>query len=284
MKQNHLSTWRLHSSLRLLLLLALSFVVFASRAQTNNKPVFVSFTYMKTTPGKYNDYLKLVQTQIKNFQKYQLQQGAQLGWYLYQVLMPTGTEADYNIVSVTVSTDLQQLMDPLVSSREIMKKANPQMTEQQLDSLPGVIAATRNIVKREIYLHQSGTTETGPPAKYAEVDFMSPVQGKGAEYAKMEIDKFLPVHQQRMALGALKGWRFARKVMPASTDDPYPYITVNFYDNIDMMIDGKYPEAIKKAWPAEDATKLFQQINTVKKGQMNQLWKIVEYADQGGTK
>jgi hypothetical protein len=284
MKQYQFSPNRLQNFLTFFLVAILSVCMVRATAQTNNKPVFVSFTYMKTAPGKYNDYLNLARTISKPLQEYQVQQGKQLGWYLYEVLMPTGSEAEYNIIGVNVNTDMQQLLDPVITMREVFKKAFPQMTAQQEDSVIQQFNLLRSVVKREIYLHRSGTNEDGPPAKYAEVDFMAPVQGKGADYAKMEEDKFLPVHKQRMALGALKGWRLAEKIMPASTDDPYPYITVNFYDNIDMMMDGKYPEAVKKAWPMQDATKLFQQVNTVKKGQKNELWKLVDYTDQGNKK
>lgn len=284
MKQHHLSTKLQQSRLSLLLFFSLLLVAFFTKAQTNNKPVYVSFTYMKTAPGKYNDYLKLVQNYSKKLQQYQLKQGAQMGWYLYQVLMPTGTVADYNLVSVTLGTDLQQLMDPLVSARDNMQKADPQMTAQQLDSIPLLMSAARSIIKREVFLHRSGTTETGPPAKYAVIDFMTPAQGKSAEYVKMEESTFLPIHKQRIALGGLKGWRFAQKLLPSDTDDPYPYITANFYDDFDGMIDGKYEQALKKAWPAETFPKLAQQINSVKKAQKSGIWKLVEYVDQTNSK
>lgn len=286
MKQHHSSTWRLPRSLRFFLLLSSALFAFNAGAQNkdNNKPIFVSMTYLKTAPGKYNDYLDLVRTYTKKYQQYNLQQGKQMGWYLYEVLMPTGSEAAYNFVGVNVSADLQQLIDPLVSPRDIMQKASPDLTAHQIDSLTALLVSARTIVKREVYLHRSGTNEDSPPAKYAEIDFMTPVQGKEADYAKMEMDKFLPVHKQRMALGALKGWRFAEKVMPASTSDPYPFITANFYDSFDGMLDGKYAEAVKKAWPTLDAAKLFACIDTVKKGQKNELWKLVEYADKFNTK
>jgi hypothetical protein len=191
MKQPCLSTPNQQYSLRLLILFAFSFVVWVTNAQTNNKPVYVSFSYMKTAPGKYNDYLRLVKTYSKKVQEYQFKQGAQLGWYLYEVLMPTGTKADYNFVIVNVGTDIQQLMDPVLTGREILQKADPTMTAQQLDSVPILFSAARSMVKREIYLHRKGTNETGPPAKYSVIDFMTPVQGKSAEYAKMEEDTFL---------------------------------------------------------------------------------------------
>ncbi|MEO5997054.1 MAG: hypothetical protein ABIN89_09945, partial [Chitinophagaceae bacterium] len=271
MKQ-HSSPLRLKQHwLQFLCLFTATLFMLNAKAQTNsnNKPVYISFTYLKTAPGKYNDYVNLAKTASKKVQEYQVQQGTQLGWYLYEVLTPTGTQADYNFVGVNVNTDLQQLLDPVTSMREVFQKA-AQINGQQADSIMQAMGMARSVVKRDIFLERSSTNESGPPTKYAEIDFMTPVQGKNADYAKMEIDKFLPVHKQRMAMGALKGWRLAQKVMPSATDEPYSYVTANFYESIDMMLQGKYPEAIKKAWPTQDMTKLFQTINTVKKEQRNE--------------
>ena len=148
MKQQCLSTPNQQYSLRFLLLFIVSFVVLVANSQTNNKPVYVSFNYMKTAPGKYNDYLRLVKTYSKKVQEYQFKQGAQLGWYLYEVLMPTGTKADYNFVIVIVGTDIQQMMDPVLTGREILQKADPTMTAQQLDSVPILFSAARSMAKR----------------------------------------------------------------------------------------------------------------------------------------
>jgi hypothetical protein len=276
----HPSSSRLQRVLYFLLLVAFTAFFNNLNAQNNNKPEFVSFTFLKTNPGKYKDYVDLIHTIGKKVQNYQVQNQKQVAWLFYEVLMPTGSAADYDFVGVNVSSDIQELIDPLTFGRELIQKAYPQLTSQQLDSIGQRYTADRILVKRQVYLHLAGTDEIGPPAKYVEMDFMSPVQGKEVAYAKMEMDTFLLIHKQRMALGALKGWRFAQKVMPNDSNDPYPYITANFYDNFDGMIDGKYEEAFKKAMPHSDINKLLKTMNAVKKGQRNEIWKLVEYTDQ----
>jgi hypothetical protein len=284
MKQKLSATDYPQCSLRFFLLLSATVFLLNANAQNNGKPVYIAISYIKTAPGKFNDYLKLAQTTSKKVFSYEIQQQQMLGWYLYSVLMPSGTEAEYDVVGINVSSDLQQLLDPNTTGRDLLQKAMPDMSSQQIDSIMQQFGPTRSIVKREIYQALSGTNENTPPSKYVEIDYMTPAAGKAADYVKMEETKFLPVHKQRMAMGALKGWRLAEKIMPSSTDDPYSFITANFYDNIDTMMNPKYAEAIKKAWPAEDMTKLFQQVNTVKKAQRNELWKLVDYAEQPQSK
>ena len=111
---------------------------------------------------------------------------------------------------------------------------------------------------------------------------MTPVPGKEAQYAKLESDVFRPVHKQRMALNVIKGWELFQKVMPSDSNDPVPYITVNFYDDFSGMIDGKYAEAIKKVMPNRDINKLVQNMNAVKKAQRSEIWKLVENDDMQG--
>jgi hypothetical protein len=50
------------------------------------------------------------------------------------------------------------------------------------------------------------------------------------------------------------------------------------------MMDGKYEQALKKAWPTQTIPKIMQTINSVKKAQKSELWKLIEYADQNNSK
>jgi hypothetical protein len=84
---------------------------------------------------------------------------------------------------------------------------------------------------------------------------------------------------QRMKLNALKGWALLRKVLPSDTEDHAPFMTVDFYDDFSGMMDGKYDQAIKAAYPTSDANKMFQSIGAVKKGQRTEVWKLMMHSD-----
>jgi hypothetical protein len=199
-------------------------------------------------------------------------------WQMYDVLSPSGDEYDHDKVGVSVSTKFDMVMDPPSSNKEIFAKAFPSMSESEIANVMKTYASCRKLVRREIYTEVSSTNDDGSPtkapAKYIQVDYMTPVAGKGDQYAKMESGTFKPVHKQRMKLGALEGWILLQKVLPSDTDDPAPYVTVNFYKNFDGIIDGKYGEAIKAAYPTSDANKLFSAIGAVKKRQRIEIWKL----------
>jgi len=174
-----------------LFFLALASTLF-TQAQTNQaQPVFIAFTYYKTAPGKFNDYKNLVETYSKKILDYQIQQGNLTSWSAYEVLMPSGTSADYNIVSITVSNKLDQLLDPPLTGPQVYAKVFPQMDSGQIQSTMQKFGEVRSLVKREIYMPMSSTTDkNGPPVKaptkYMEVDYMTPVAGKEAQYVKMK--------------------------------------------------------------------------------------------------
>lgn len=263
-------------------------LVTLTQAQTTPpQPVYVGYTYIKTNPGKFDAYDSLLRNYTKKIFDAEIKNGNYYMWSTYEVLMPTGSEADYNVVGITVSSKIEMLLDPPGTPKELFAKTFPNLTAAQRDNIIKNYAANRTIVKREIYSVISSTGEDGPPtktpAKYVQVDFMTPVAGKEQEYVKMESETFKPVHLQRMKLGAVKGWVLLGKVLPGDTNDPAPFVTVNFYDDFSGMMNGKYDEAVKSAYPDKDADKVFAQIGTVKKGQRIEVWKLMSNDTMQGT-
>jgi hypothetical protein len=255
-----------------------------AQSQSNaTKPVYVVYTYMKTLPGKFDAYDSLLRNTSKNIYSNQIQEGNYLSWSAYEVLMPSGSQVEYNVVGVTVSDKLDMLLDPPGTVKDLYAKTFPDLTSSQRDDLMKKYVESRTIIKREIYTVTSSTGDDGPPtktpAKYVQVDYMTPAQGKQAQYVKMEKETFKPIHKQRMQLGALEGWVLLEKVMPYDSNDHTPYVTVNFYDSFSEMLDDKYNEAIKKAHPTLDMTKVMQTMNAVKKGQRSELWKLITTTD-----
>lgn len=252
---------------------------FSSYAQNKAKtPVYVGYMYIKTEPGKSDVYDSLLKTYTKKAFDQEIKDGKYISWQVYDVLSPFGDEAPYDIVGVAVTTKFDELIDPPGSNKEVFSKAFPEMTDAQVSDVMKAFASSRKFVRREIYQEISSTADDGPPtktpAKYVQVDYMTPVAGKEQQYARMESETFRPIHKQRMKLGALKGWVLLQKILPGDSEDPSPYVTVNFYDNFDGMMDGKYEQAIKAAYPASDANKMFASVGAVKKRQRIEVWKL----------
>lgn len=256
----------------------------------NNPPAsrYVTFTYIKVNPGKFEMYDSLLRTYTKQIFNQEVKDGNFYQWSTYEVLMPTGAEAEYDVVGVSVTSKLELTLDPPGTSKEIFAKAFPNIDDTKRMQIMKDYADSRVIVKKEIYTVHATTGENGPPtktpAKYVQVNYMTPVAGKDADYEKMERVTFKPIHMQRIKLNALKGWALLQKMLPADTKDQSPFVTVDFYDDFAGMVDGKYDAAIKAAYPTSDANKMFSNIGSVKKGQRTEVWKLMMNDDaQGAT-
>lgn len=286
MNQLHRSCYR---SLQYITCLLLFFTMQVSvhAQQANSKPpVYIGYLYIKTEPGKFDTYDSLLRNYTKKIFDKEVQGGDFMSWQMYEVLSPSGANAEYNLVGVTVTNKFELLLDPPGTNKEIFKKHFPNISDKQYADIAKKFASSRTLVKREIYTQSSSTSDDGPPtqspAKYVQVDYMTPQPGKGADYAKMEGETFKAIHKERIKLGALKGWVLLEKVLPGDTDDPAPFVTVNFYDDFNSMLNGKYEEAKKAAYPNSDIDKMFTEVNTVKKRQQVQVWKLMMTDDKQG--
>lgn len=255
-------------------------LAFSATAQNATPPVYVSYSYMKTAPGKFDAYDSLLKMYSKKIVENEIKSGNLLQWSGYEVISPTGSQTDYNIVVVTVSDKLEMLLDPPGTVKEMMSKNFPNLSQPQRDKVAKQFGESRTLVKKEIYAVMTTTGENnGPattsPSKYIAVDYMTPVPGKEMEYATMEMERFKPIHKERIKMGASLGWVMLRKVLPADSKDDAPFVTVNMYNDFSGMMDGKYEEAMKTVYPTEDATKVFEKIGTVKKGQRVEVWKLM---------
>ena len=258
-------------------LFALSTVL---QAQENTRPpVYIGCVFIKLQPQKFATYDSLIRTYTKKVFDDEIKNGNYMSWQMYEVLSPSGTQSEYDIVGVVVTTKMDMLLDPPGTDREMFKKSFPKMTDAKIAEAFKAFSSSRSIVKREIYTQVSSTNDDGPPtktpAKYLQVDFMTPQEGKRADYVKMESETFKAVHKERIKLGALTGWTLLEKILPGDSQDPAPFVTVNFYDNLNGMMDGKYDQAIKAAHPNLSADKLFNDVNVVKKRQRIEVWKLL---------
>jgi hypothetical protein len=260
-------------------------LVTETTAQNNApKPVYVAYTYIKTFPGKFDMYDSLLRTYTQKIFNHEVKEGSFYEWSTYEVLMPLGSAAEYDVVGVSVTDKLEMLLDPPGSQKEIFMKTFPDLGEAKMAQIVKDYADSRTIVRKEIYTVNSSTGGDGPPtktpAKYVQVNYMTPVAGKNADYEKIERVTFKPIHMQRIKLNALKGWVLLQKLLPADTKDQAPYVTVDFYDDFSGMIDGKYEAAIKAAYPTSDINKMFQAVGAVKKDQRTEVWKLMMHSEE----
>lgn len=266
--------------------IALFLSVNVGYSQDSTHPVYTALAYIKVKPGKTDNYLDLIRTYSKKAFQAQVKEGAILGWYLNQVLMPSGTNVEYDFVGVTITMNLQEVLDPVASQKQLFKKNFPNMSDKQVEELVEKYNDTRSIVRREIYTDYTwATAPSGAPAKYAQVAFQQPKPGKLNESLAWEKNTWGPIHRACIENGGMKNWAVFVLQMPSDIHNEHSYITVNFFDNLQQYEnDFKYTDAFKKAWPDLTVEKVLAQPGADKVAVRNQIFKLVEYASASNVK
>jgi len=231
-----------------------------------------SVTYIKLKDPTYaKQYEALLNYYGKAAGEYGLKTGRITGYYVLKVIMPIGSSSDCDYKVVVTSNSLNVLLDDTTA---VLKNAIPGMTDDMVKGVNDQYNDMRTIVKKEIY-YTTDWIDITPSAKYIEIDYMKPADGKYSDYIKAERETWKPVHKERMKLGALSGWQLDEKIMPASEKETYDVVTANFYDSLPMMLDAKYTQAFKTVWPKMDIAKVGTDISALRTMVKSDLLKIL---------
>jgi hypothetical protein len=261
----------------------------ASRAlsQTPPQQIYVGVNFIKVHPGKQEQFRQLVEKYGKKVNEYFFKNQNLMGWYLYQVLMPAGSSTDFDYAAVNITGNLGALLDFPMSTKDIYKKVFPEMTDKMISDIQTQFDESRHIVRREIYTPVQGAhtndTPNAQPSKYMEIDLMHPAAGKTADYIKMEKETFLPLHNERIKMGIMKGWGLYERIMPVDSRMGYEYVTVNFYDDLNKFGDG-YVESVKKVFPQKDMNAMFNETESIRTMVQSGIWKLMYYVDTSNMK
>lgn len=268
--------------LRSLILIIFCTIALHDYAQNSGQPVYAAVSYFKIKPGKGETYTNLVKSTTHKIVEYQFRQKSILGWYFYEVLIPAGEQANYNYVSVVISSNFSELMDNPIPPKDLFAKSVTGNTTYQ--QFMAQLQECRSLEKREVYQYKAGISTTTPVSKYVEIDYMKPYPGKTADYIKMETEVYFPIHQERIKLRALTNWGLYEKLLPYQFDSENDFITANFFDDLRSIIDPKYEAAFNSMPNNIDYIRLSGQVDQTRKMVRADLWKLVDHIDADNTR
>lgn len=230
--------------------------------------------YMKVEQGKESDYVQLERNFWKKIHAERLKAGIIVSWGLWAVDFPSGTEADYNFVTVNMYDSFEKLgvdqyPDSLVSS------AYPNgQGEYAMNQTP----AARKLVRTEVYwlVDRIGPDGTTPPSRYIGVDYMK-VKGDTGEYLSVERDLWKPVHSERFKDGLVAGWWLWGLRMPGGTSYSHDYVTVNDYNEF-RQLENSLPQSVyEKAYPNGVPADMGSRTAASRDLVRAEVWELVDY-------
>jgi hypothetical protein len=96
---------------------------------------------------------------------------------------------------------------------------------------------------------EAQATAPAQPPPYAVFEFMKIEPGKAADYRKLELDVWMPIHRERIKQGLIKSWTLWGMRFPGGTAREYDTIAVTTYDKFADVENSYPPELFKKVHP-----------------------------------
>jgi hypothetical protein len=234
-----------HNALGLSMLAAVAIAPVAE-AQPTTSPVWAVHRAIKVKPGKATEFTEFYRTTIRRFHQARKDAGAQTGWSLTRLVVPSGEEAPYDYVSTTLHTRFPELDQSPADLAPFIEKAG---------TTPEKFVATLNevstLVRRTV---STGIDAVGmiEPGDYVRIDYMKVPPGKAGDYVNLERTIYKPLHEQRMKDGIISAWVLSAATLPGGSERPYEFFTLNAVKKAEQIprISGGYgPEPFAKVHP-----------------------------------
>jgi hypothetical protein len=234
---------------------------------------FVTVDYMKVAPGQDDAYLQVEQKTWKPIHEARVKAGNALGWYLYRVASPSGSQVDHNYVTVALYSNFEAMENPYPS--ELIAKIVP---AQGMAEFNKKTLAARDLVRSETWGAMAGAPETplAKPAPFLSVEYMKVPPGGDAAYVEVE-KLWKQLHQVRIKEGTLVNWGVYGRVLPGGSDYPYNYATVSGYSHFKDLIGLDFAGLVQKAALGMSANELGDRTGKARDLVRGEVWVLVDY-------
>ncbi len=260
-------------------LLAVLFFLFSFVANAQVSPTtYIGVRTYLAKPGKAEAYESMVKSHTRKVMEGAVVTQKYMAWYFYKVLMSDRIN-DYNYVSVTVTSNFNDLVDNPVSFRDMYTKSFTGSKDMTYDQYNGKMSENRTEVSFQVFALRAGINPNVAVSKYVQVDFMKPMPGKTAEYIQTEKEIFYPIHQERIKLGALTDWGLYEKLLPFSANAENDFVTANFFNDLKSLIDPKYEEAFNYIPNNTNFIIMSDRVDQIRKMVRSDIWKLVDHVD-----
>lgn len=234
--------------------------------------VWYEVAYMSVAPDKAEEYLKLEREVWKPIHQERVKAGVAVGWDLYTVWFPGGTDAPYQYVTVNIYDDLAKV--PNGYSEELVKKAHPDVDMAEFGAKT---VAARDLARTELWVQRDiavpdATLEVG---NYLSIGYMKVPSGGGGAFLRLESEVFKPVHEARIAGGFIHNFGINQMFLPAGTGQEYNWAVVQVYGDFGKMFKGMNMESFEKAHPGIPPA-VFQSADEVRDMVRVDLWELID--------
>lgn len=248
----------------------------------------VSFAQTQEDDYKKIDYLKVEQNQLEKFSQILekdmvagfedlLDTNGIKGWSVYRVKYPGGNKSDYNFVSITTSSSLEDL------SNHFSETISPGFIPSTMGKNAGrQLGKLATLVKSEVWkVENNAVADTASsPSKYMTMDYMDVSEGKNLDYLMLEDEIAKPIHLERIDQERMAGWEVYSLILPGGINYGYNFATGNHFDKLEHFEFGMDEEIIRQTMGQNsNVADLFNTIYNTRDLVKVELWELVDHRE-----
>jgi hypothetical protein len=233
---------------------------------------YLTLDYMKPTPGKSGDYVRMERESWKAIHQARVAAGNIVSWKLYSVSFPNGDSLEYQYVVVTEFPSWAALENPYQGIN-----FDKVLGEGKAAAARTTAGATRTIVRQDT-LGVTGATDNFSTSANTllSVHFIKTLPGKTADFQKVQEEFYLPVNNAvAKANGGATSWAGAFVRYPTSADRPYSHVSFNGSASFTQM-DADWPADIRKVWNPKYSETYQPMLQNSRIRVRNELWRLVD--------
>jgi len=212
------------------------FALFFSISTFAQGDLYLIFELMKVDNEQENAYWETESFWEKIHQE-RVKSGDIIGWDLW-ALQPGGETQGFQYMTVTLFNSAKAMFEGGNNMMESVKKAYPNMSEDELNKKFINTAKTRDLAVR-IFLKEIATTKDSfdmPLGTIAFINSMKVDLDNYGDYEKAEMEVFQPMHQKEVENGTMASWGLLRFMLPIGSDTYASHMTVDMYKDIDQAL------------------------------------------------
>ncbi|MEM7374453.1 MAG: hypothetical protein AAF587_38020 [Bacteroidota bacterium] len=260
--------------------IALFFLSLTGSTQAQDEQVFFMVDYMKVTEGMNTEYLAGEQGVWKSIHETHVKKGVHHGWSLYQIVVPGGSEREYDYVTVTRFVGEKAVAEFM--SGAWYDEAAKTLTDKEKEEMM-MTGKARKRVRSELSQFQGGVfgqAEQSLP-RYLVVNYIKLKEGISSDqYRTVENEIWKPMHEARIKDGHMRGWFMTSLQLPFGSSMPYECGTVDQFDNLEDMMTANLPAYFAKTHPDKDVQKAFQRTSDARDIVKGDIWELIDYVQQ----
>lgn len=243
-------------------------------AQEAPPTIYFEITNLKS---QGDDFMDVQEEIVKPFVQERIKQGNQRAWALFRVMYPNQENAEYDYVALNVFNNF----DHLHMGRENMYGiASSVWPKADLDKIVDRFDASAEDMGSQVFVLVADAVP-GPPDKdnmpqIVRVNHMKVSEANSGNYAQMEQEIFMPLHQASVKAGTMSDWLLLQRIMPYGSEWDNTYLTMDMFSKWgDIAAPG--PD-FATVHPGKDADATWDKMAKLRELRRGEVWELVASA------